>query len=88
MLDESCKTFIIYIIAFKAPTAKMVIHSSQTVEIVALNQNEAPTKVSSKYIDYTNLFSFKLVMKLLENTDINEHAIKLKKDKQLSFGPI
>lgn len=35
----------------------------------------------SKYANYTNLFSLNLVIKLLENTDINKHVIELKNNK-------
>lgn len=45
-------------------------------------------KVPSKYLKYTNIFLFDLAIELLENTDINEHAIKLVKGKQLFYGLI
>ena len=41
-----------------------------------------------KYFNYSNVFLVENVVKLLENTKINEHAIKLEEGKQPSFGPI
>lgn len=38
-----------------------------------------------EYIDYTDVFSLDLVMELIENTNINKHAIKLVEDKQPSY---
>ena len=41
-----------------------------------------------KYSNYSNIFSAKNTAELLEYTRINDHAIKLEKDKQLFFSPI
>ena len=41
-----------------------------------------------KYSDYSNVFSAKNTVKLLENTGINEHAIELEENKQSSFRSI
>ena len=41
-----------------------------------------------EYSDYDNVFSAENAVELLENTGINEHAIKLEEGKQLPFGPI
>ena len=38
-----------------------------------------------KYYDYNNVFLAKNIAKLLENTKINKHIIKLEKDKQPFF---
>lgn len=46
-----------------------------------LQWDKAPTKVSAKYTDYTDIFLFNLAIKLPENTGINEHAIELVKSK-------
>ena len=43
-------------------------------------------KVPIEYSDYTNVFSVKNIAELLENTGINEHAIKPKENKQPPFG--
>ena len=67
---------------------EMPIHSKRQTQVGALLFNEAPTKVLVKYSDYSNIFSAENAVKLLENTGINEHAIKLEEDKQPPFGPI
>ena len=41
-----------------------------------------------EYSDYSNVFLAKNVAEFSENTEINDYAIKLEKDKQPSFGPI
>ena len=58
------------------------------VQVKALLFNEAPTEILAEYSDYSNVFSAKYIVKLPENTGINEHAIKLKEGKQSPFGPI
>ena len=42
----------------------------------------------AKYSDYDNVFSAEKAAELLENTKMNEHAIKLEEGKQPLFGPI
>ena len=44
--------------------------------------------IPAKYSNYSDVFSAENKAKLLEHTKINNHAIKLKKSKQLLFGPI
>ena len=50
--------------------------------------DEASTKVSAEYFNYSNVFLVENVVELPENIGINKHAIKLEKDKQSPFGPI
>ena len=45
-------------------------------------------EISSEYIDFANIFSSKLVVKLLEHMKINNYAIMLVDDWELSYGPI
>ena len=42
----------------------------------------------AKYSDYADVFSSDLAIELTENTEINEHAIKLIDKKQPVYGPI
>ena len=42
----------------------------------------------AKYFNYSNVFLMENLVELLEYTKINNYAIKLKKDKQLSFRSI
>ena len=70
----------------------MPVHSKKQAQIKAqieaLLFNKASTEIPVKYSDYCNVFLAEYVAELPENTGINEHAIKLKKDKQPSFRPI
>ena len=50
--------------------------------------NKALTEVPAEYSDYINVFLAKNAAELLENTEMNEHAIELEEGKQPSFGPI
>ena len=87
-MDEESETFVVHVAVLEVPLAGMAIHPSRAAQILALVQDEALTKVSPKYADYADVFSFDLAMELLENTGINEHAIKLQDGKQLPYGPI
>ena len=64
------------------------MHPSKKTQIAHLKADEAPTKVSSKYTDFTDIFSPKLTIKLSKYTRINDHAIELINDWQLPYGPI
>ena len=66
----------------------MPVHSKKQVLVGALLFNEAPTEVPEKYSNYNDIFSVEYTAKLPENTGMNEHAIKLEKGKQPSFGLI
>ena len=66
----------------------MLAHSKKQAQVEALLFDKALTKVLAKYSNYSNVFSVKYAAKLLENTKINKHAIKLEKSKQSSFKSI
>ena len=48
----------------------------------------APTKISTEYSDYSNIFSVENVVELPENTKLNKNIIKLKEGKQSPFRSI
>ena len=54
-------------------------------QVGALLFNKIPIEIPAKYSDDSDVFSAEYVVKLLKNTGMNEHAIKLKKSKQLPF---
>ena len=64
------------------------MHPSKKAQIAHLKANEAPTKVSSKYADFADIFSLKLATELLKYMRINDHAIKLVDDWQPLYGLI
>lgn len=55
------------------------INLTKEVLIALLYIDKTLVKISAKYLDYTNDFSFNLIMELPENTSINKYTIKLKK---------
>ena len=95
-LDENSETFVVHVAALGAPLSDMTIHLSRAAQILnsnlmqvaALKQEEAPTKVPAKYSDFSHIFSEKEALVLLERTKLNEHAIELEGDKQPPYGPI
>ena len=95
-LDENSETFVIHVAALEASLSTMTIHPSRAaqifdsdpVQVAALKQDEAPTKVPTKYSNFSDVFSKKETLVVPERTDLNEHAIKLEDDKQPPYGPI
>lgn len=82
---------MLYVAAMEAskiwiyPSRGTQIIVDKPVQIPALKQDEAFSKILAKYYDFIDVFLFELAMKLPENISINKHAIKLKKDKQLFY---
>ncbi len=64
------------------------VHTSKKAQIAHLKTDKVITKVSSKYIDFADVFLLKLAAKLLERNEINNHAIELIADQQYIYGPI
>ena len=87
-LDVESKMFVVHVIELEAP--EMTIHPLQTaqitsgnpVQIAALKQNEAPTKVLVEYLDFIDVFLVEESLVLLQHTKLNKHIIKLEDDKQ------
>ena len=90
VLDANSKTFVVHMTIREQE--KMLVHSKRQAQIKAQVGaplfNEALTEISAEYFDYSNIFSAEYAAELPENTGINEHAIKLEKDKQPLFEPI
>ena len=87
-LDKEFETFVMHIAALEAPLSEMTIHSLWKTQILALIQDEAPTKIPPEYANYADIFSFDLAMELPKNTGINKYAIELHDDKQPPYEPI
>ena len=85
-LDENSEIFVVHVAALEV--LELAINPSLATILAALQQDKAPTKISSKYVDYVDVFSLDLAMELPENTGINEYAIELIDDKQSLYGPI
>lgn len=51
------------------------IYRSKQVDL--LFADKALVKISSEYLDYTDIFSFDVIIELFQNTSINKYAIEL-----------
>lgn len=58
----------------------MVIHPSSAVQLATLQSDKVSSKISTKYVDYANIFLFDLIIEISENTNINKYIIKLEED--------
>lgn len=67
---------------------KIQIKVQSRAQVKALLFDEASMVFLTEYFDYSDIFLAENVAKLPEYTNINEYAIKLKKDKQPYFKPI
>ena len=82
-LDKNSETFVVHVAALGVPevieVADMPIHPGRAnqLQVAALYQDKAPTKIPTEYADYANVFSHDLAMELPENIGINEYAIEL-----------
>ena len=85
-LNVSNKTFVVYVAIREQE--EMPVHSKRQAQIEILIFDKAPTEVLIEYSDYSNVFLVENVEEFPENTEINEHTIKLEEDKQPPFGPI
>ena len=54
----------------------------------ALIFNKASAEILAEYSDYNNVFSIENIVELPKHTEIKDHTIELKEDKQPLFGPI
>lgn len=64
------------------------MYPSKKTPIAYLKVDEAPFKVSSKYADFTDIFSLKLAVELPKYIRINNHTIELVDNQQSTYGPI
>ena len=85
-LDVNSKTFVVYVAIWERE--EMPVHSKKQIQVGALLFDEALIEVPAEYSDYSNIFLAENAVELLENTEINEHAIKLEEGKQPPFGLI
>ncbi len=86
-LDTNYEAFVVHIAALSVDSGDKM-YLSRRAQIAHLKADEASTKVPSKYADFTDVFSPKLAVELLEYIEINDHAIELVDDQQPPYGPI
>lgn len=80
VLDLDSEIFVIYIATLNQKDINMAIHFSWAVQIVLFKVKDTPIIIITKCPDHTDIFSVKFVVKLSEDTSINNHTIELKED--------
>lgn len=83
-LNKKTKTFIVYLATLLATS----INISRKAQIGALIAKKTSSKISAKDLDYADIFSPDLTIKLLKYTGISNHAINPVKRKKLPYGLI
>ena len=78
-MNVNNKTFVIHMTIQEQE--EILVHFKKQAQVGALLFNKAPTEVLVEYFDYNNIFLIEYIAELLENTRINEYAIKLKEGK-------
>ncbi len=78
-LDSEHKAFVVHVTTLSIYSGDEM-DLSRRAQIAHLKADEVPTKVPSKYADFADVFSPKLVAELPEHTGINDHAIELVDD--------
>ncbi len=78
-LDLEHEAFVVHVAAFNVDLGNEM-YPLRRAQIAHLKADEAPTKVSSKYADFADVFSPKLAVELPEHTGINDYAIELMDD--------
>ena len=82
-LDEKSETFVVDVAFLNlAPD----FHPDRAAQIASLLTEKV--KIPDKYLDFTNVFSKKKALVLVERNKLNENVINLEDDKQPFYGPI
>lgn len=71
------RIFVIHISSVIRSDLYLKIHFSRRSQITSLKADETSTSVASNYIDFIDIFSKDLIVKLLKYTQINNYAIDL-----------
>lgn len=84
-LDLEDRTFVVYVVS---SVSFKNIYLFCKIPIALLKTNKTPTTVFLKYFNFADVFSPKLVAKLSEYIEINNHTINLVDGKKPSYRPI
>ena len=91
MLNPEHETFIIHIALLSDTSSNFTlldVHPFYRPQIANLIAKKAFIKVSTKYLNFIDIFSLDLGSKLPKHTGINDHAIELVDGQQPLYGPI
>ena len=79
VLDPESETFVVHVTSLSSnasPSSSLLnIYHFRRSQVFGLIDEEAPTKVPGKYLDFADVFSPDLVSELPEHTKINDHVI-------------
>ena len=94
VLNLESETFIVHVASLSSDASpnsfllELEVHPSRRPQISGLIAKEVPTKISTKYLNFADIFSPDLASKLFKQTKINDHAIKLIDGQQPPYGSI
>lgn len=84
LLDKDIEAFLVYV---NFPSlGSMIIYSAQEAQTALLHLKKAT--ISTKYVDFVDIFSKESAKMFLERTSINKHVIEWVDSKQVYYGPI
>ena len=93
-LDPEHETYVVHIglvssnaLSSSSPL-ELNVHLFRRPQVSGLIAEEAFTKVSTKYLDFADVFSPDLASELPEHTRINDYIIELVDGQHLPYGPI
>ena len=86
-LDLEHEVFVVHVAALSVDSGDEV-YPFKRAQIAHLKVDEASSKVPSKYADFANVFSPKLVTELPEHMKINDYSIELVDNQQPPYDPI
>lgn len=84
ILAKNPNTFVIYVAILKV--LELVLYFFLPLVLAVLQQNKVTIEIFSEYAGYITVFFSDLAMKLLKNTIINEHVIRLIESKKSLYG--
>lgn len=75
-LNKNIEAFIVHILSFNS-RSKYLIYLVKKIQIVLFFTKKV--KILIKYLNFSNIFLEKKVLKLVNITDLNQYTIKLEK---------
>ena len=91
-LDSEHETYLVHVKSISSTalpsSSPLDVHPFHRPQIAGLIAEEAPIKIPAEYLDFADVFLLDLASKLLENTGINNYAIKLVDSQQPPYEPI
>ena len=87
-LNPEHNIFTVYVASISFTPLNADVYLPYRPQIWGLIVEETPMDILDKYVNFADIFFRDLAFKLPEYTGINDYAIELVDDQQLSYGPI